>query len=652
MKKLTALLLSLIMLMTMIAVPAIAADEDVTLKITPDKTTVVPGDTITYTISVEVKSADIKIGSMQFTLSPNSGMTLPTAFKVSGESVISYSDKSSWQYNAEEETGMYEIFSYTPASKVFLASNTTEQRALNTNKEIMKIKATVANDATGSLTLSADNVEFGKVDGGVTKWNYTVETTSVTIQSTPSHTHSWSTEWSSDATYHWHKCTGTGTCDAGNVKDKAEHTWTAATCTAPKTCAACGYTEGSALGHNYTEKIEDDAHLKKAATKCTEYNEYWYDCSRCDANAKNDTAATGKYFTSTTAKGSHNFTEKKTTAAYYVAGTGADCQHAKEYYYACADCNAVGTDKWTSTTKGPHSFDTTTWGYKGSDGHAHKCTVSGCTEHDTVVAHTPGAAATETTPQTCTECGYVIAPATGHIRHTLTNHPANPATCTEAGNIEYWTCSGCNDKFSDADGTNKITGSVTIAALGHDHSGPWVTTDENEHWKVCAREGCNEQLDKAAHSYADGSDTCGTCQHVREVTPPTDTVKVTFDANGGMFADQTTSKTIALDDWQESPVPTRSNYSFDGWYTARVGGSKVEEPQRYNENTTLYAHWTYIGGDGSITIITHPDNDTTGTKENPGTGAAPSGIGYVFVGLAAVGALCFGAKKLIKKEEE
>ena len=29
------------------------------------------------------------------------------------------------------------------------------------------------------------------------------------------------------------------------------HTWTDATCTAPKTCSACGATEGEALGHSY-----------------------------------------------------------------------------------------------------------------------------------------------------------------------------------------------------------------------------------------------------------------------------------------------------------------------------------------------------------------------------------------------------------------
>lgn len=58
-----------------------------------------------------------------------------------------------------------------------------------------------------------------------------------------------------------------------------------------------------------------------------------------------------------------------------------------------------------------HDYNTSEWGYQGADGHAHKC--SNCDVHDAVQEHTPGAAATETTPQTCTVCGYEIAPATG-----------------------------------------------------------------------------------------------------------------------------------------------------------------------------------------------------------------------------------------------
>ena len=109
----------------------------------------------------------------------------------------------------------------------------------------------------------------------------------------------------------------------------------------------------------------DDAHKKDTAADCRNHDTYWYDCTRGDHNAKDDPAA---------------------------------------------------SDKWyESTNAGSHSYDESAWGYKGADGHAHKCRYDDT--HDTPVAHTPGAAATETTPQTCTECGYIITPALGHTLH-------------------------------------------------------------------------------------------------------------------------------------------------------------------------------------------------------------------------------------------
>ena len=53
--------------------------------------------------------------------------------------------------------------------------------------------------------------------------------------------------------------------------------------------------------------------------------------------------------------------------------------------------------------------------------------------------------------------------------HTLTLHAQKNATCTEAGNIEYWQCSVCNKLFSDADATTEITdaGNLEIPAKGH-----------------------------------------------------------------------------------------------------------------------------------------------------------------------------------------
>ena len=53
----------------------------------------------------------------------------------------------------------------------------------------------------------------------------------------------------------------------------------------------------------------------------------------------------------------------------------------------------------------------------------------------------------------------------GHT-HNLTPVSENPATCTTAGNIAYYTCDGCDKWFSDAAGTTEITdhSSVVIAA--------------------------------------------------------------------------------------------------------------------------------------------------------------------------------------------
>ena len=41
------------------------------------------------------------------------------------------------------------------------------------------------------------------------------------------------------------------------------------------------------------------------------------------------------------------------------------------------------------------------------------------------------------------------------LKHTLTETEAIPATCTEPGNVEYWTCDTCGKHFNDENGTEK-----------------------------------------------------------------------------------------------------------------------------------------------------------------------------------------------------
>ena len=87
----------------------------------------------------------------------------------------------------------------------------------------------------------------------------------------------------------------------------------------------------------------------------------------------------------------------------------------------------------------------------------------------------------ETVEPTCTEHGYTTHKCSlcnsivkvykddGLKPHKLTHHELKAATCTEAGNIEYWQCSVCNKLFSDEATTKEITdaASLVIPAKGH-----------------------------------------------------------------------------------------------------------------------------------------------------------------------------------------
>lgn len=73
---------------------------------------------------------------------------------------------------------------------------------------------------------------------------------------------------------------------------------------------------------------------------------------------------------------------------------------------------------------------------------------------------------------------------------------------------------------------------------------------------------------------------------------------VTFDANGGSVTPATAeigygSGMTYGDKIEELPVPTRSGYVFDGWFTAKDAGTQVlaSTVVAVNRNHTLYAHW-------------------------------------------------------------
>ena len=83
-----------------------------------------------------------------------------------------------------------------------------------------------------------------------------------------------------------------------------------------------------------------------------------------------------------------------------------------------------------------------------------------------------------------------------------------------------------------------------------------------------------------------------------EDAPPAPTeFIVTFDGNGG--TPSVVSMTTTNQKLTSLPSASRSgSYSFDGWYTDKSGGTKITTDTVFSANTTVYAHWTYIGGGG------------------------------------------------------
>ena len=78
-------------------------------------------------------------------------------------------------------------------------------------------------------------------------------------------------------------------------------------------------------------------------------------------------------------------------------------------------------------------------------------------------------------------------------------------------------------------------------------------------------------------------------------TATANTYKLTFNANGGTTS--TASKNVTYKStYGTLPTPTRTGYTFKGWYTAASGGTNITSSSIYSTvgNSTLYAHWTAI----------------------------------------------------------
>lgn len=79
------------------------------------------------------------------------------------------------------------------------------------------------------------------------------------------------------------------------------------------------------------------------------------------------------------------------------------------------------------------------------------------------------------------------------------------------------------------------------------------------------------------------------------VEPPDPSIfTVTFNTAGGTVTPKT--MTVGKDGKLSNlPIPIRTGYIFNGWYTAPDGGTSVTIDTIFTENTTVYAHWTSEG---------------------------------------------------------
>ena len=196
----------------------------------------------------------------------------------------------------------------------------------------------------------------------------------------------------------------------------------------------------------------------KAAT-CTEAGntEYWY-CSACK-----------KYFSDEAG------TKETTLAATVVPATGhqlsktdskaATCTEAgnTEYWY-CSACKKYFSDEagTKETTLAATVVPATGHQLSKTEGKKATCTEAGNTEYwycSVCKKYFSDEAGTKETTITDT-----VIPATGH---QLNKTDGKAATCTEEGNTEYWTCNICGKYFSDEDGRQEISLVDTVIPAGH-----------------------------------------------------------------------------------------------------------------------------------------------------------------------------------------
>ena len=152
-----------------------------------------------------------------------------------------------------------------------------------------------------------------------------------------------------------------------------------------------------------------------------------------------------------------------------------------------------------ATVTPANSTDTVTW--QSSD-----TKVATVDENGNVTAVAAGKATiTVTAGSKKATCAVTVTEKACEHTNIVKGAEAKNATCSEAGNVEYWVCNDCGKMFSDAEGA-KVIADVTIPALGHKVDGANMThhdavapdckNDGNVEYWTCSDCGNNFVKDK------------------------------------------------------------------------------------------------------------------------------------------------------------
>lgn len=273
----------------------------------------------------------------------------------------------------------------------------------------------------------------------------------------------------SDRGYTIYQCTGCTLTEKRDYVDALGHDWVDGTVVAP-TCVSGGYTNRS--------------------------------CSRCPAvttykPTQWEDPAVGEWFESAddARVGHHGLCDDASRTLY----RDGDCLLAGLYSYHCSDCGKNVLVRMPGTGFG-HHYTIVLDPYQAptctADGHEAKVQCSVCNDikggevisklgHN--MTHNPASTATcinqgNIENYYCDQCdkyfedalgateitGAIIIPVNSNNHaNGLTHVAAKAATCTVAGNYEYYYCEDCGKKFTDATGTVEFSGSTDIPAAGH-----------------------------------------------------------------------------------------------------------------------------------------------------------------------------------------